>query len=118
MAEHPEWLPILLKVYFCVVFGNHPTWTNNPQLTIYLQGLLAEEFWYIWMQFSVKMCFLLFFFRLSNTRTFRAALWSVIAFHCVTTVVIWLLYGLQCMPLAAFYDPESYPDVKCLHTNM
>lgn len=70
------------------------------------------------MQFSVKMCFLLFYFRLSDTPTFRRCLWGVIVFHSVTTLVIWLLYALQCMPLAAFYDPQSYPDVKCLPTNM
>ena len=94
MTEHPEWLPVLMK------------------------GLLAEEFFYIWMQFVVKMCFLLFYFRLSKTSLFRRCLWGVIGFHIVTTVVIWLLYGLQCMPLAAFYDAASYPDVKCLDTNM
>ncbi|RFU23570.1 hypothetical protein B7463_g12768, partial [Scytalidium lignicola] len=94
MTEHPEWLPLLLK------------------------GLLAEEFWYIWMQFSVKMCFLLFYFRLSKASQFRMALWGVIGFHIATTVVIWLLYGLQCRPLAAFYDPASYPGVKCLSTDV
>ncbi|KAF4949865.1 hypothetical protein FSARC_13367 [Fusarium sarcochroum] len=94
METHPEWIPILLK------------------------GLLAEEFWYIWMQFAIKICFLLFYFRLSNHISFRRALWAIIAFHVVTTVVIWLLYGLQCRPLAAFYEPENYPGVKCLDTNV
>lgn len=73
-----------------------------------------EEFWYIWMQFVVKMCFLLFYLRLSAERKFRTILWSVVAFHIATTVVIWLLYAFQCMPLAAFYDALSYPDVECV----
>ncbi|KAF5021006.1 hypothetical protein F66182_6937 [Fusarium sp. NRRL 66182] len=94
MATHPEWISILIK------------------------GLLAEEFWYIWMQFVIKICFLLFYFRLSPNLKFRQALWGVVTFHVVTTIVIWLLYGLQCRPLAAFYEPEKYPNVKCLETNV
>ncbi|RSL60766.1 hypothetical protein CEP54_006575 [Fusarium duplospermum] len=94
MKTHPEWIPMLLK------------------------GLLAEEFWYIWMQFAIKMCFLLFYFRLSSSTNFRRALWAIIVFHVVTTIVIWLLYGLQCRPIAAFYEPEKYPGVKCLDTNV
>lgn len=82
------------------------------------QGLLAEEFYYVWMQFSVKMCFLLFFFRLSNHRPFRIALWSVIIFHTGSTIAIWLLYALQCQPLEAFYHPELHPDVKCISNDM
>ncbi|KAI0480039.1 hypothetical protein GGR56DRAFT_248853 [Xylariaceae sp. FL0804] len=95
------------------IMATHPEW-----LTIITKGLLAEEFWYIWMQFTVKMCFLLFYFRLSKTEAFLRALWAVIAFHCVTTVVIWLLYALQCMPLAAFWDPTKYPNTTCLSSNV
>ena len=70
------------------------------------------------MQFSVKMCFLLFFFRLSSQRPFRIALWSVIVFHAGSTIAIWLLYALQCQPLEAFYNKARYPDVKCISNDM
>lgn len=83
-----------------------------------LKGLLAEEFIYVWMQFSIKMCFLLFFFRLSKNKIFRASLWSVIAFHVLTTIGIWLLYGLQCQPLEAFYDKVKYPEVQCISNDV
>uniref|UniRef100_A0A4E9EN24 Rhodopsin domain-containing protein n=1 Tax=Gibberella zeae TaxID=5518 RepID=A0A4E9EN24_GIBZA len=82
------------------------------------QGLLVEEFYYVLMQFGVKLCFLLFFFRLSNRRRFRIALWSVIAFHVGSTIGIWLLYALQCQPLKAFYHPELYPNVKCISNSI
>jgi hypothetical protein len=88
------------------------------RLTYSTQGLLTEEFFYIGMQYMVKMCFLLFYFRLSDAPWFRRALLAVIGFHTATTIVIWLLYGFQCRPLAAFYDPASYPHVKCLGINM
>ncbi|UPL02206.1 hypothetical protein LCI18_013140 [Fusarium solani-melongenae] len=92
--------------------------TLMPEYIFRTLGLLAEEFWYIWMQFAVKICFLLFYFRLSSATNFRRALWAIIIFHVVTTIVIWLLYGLQCRPIAAFYEPEKYPGVKCLDTNV
>ncbi|KAI0136484.1 hypothetical protein BJ170DRAFT_677357 [Xylariales sp. AK1849] len=94
MLCHPEWLPLLLK------------------------GLLVEEFYYIWMQFSIKMCFLLFYFRLSSIPSFKNALYGVIGFHTATTILIWLLYGFQCIPLTAFYDPASYLEVICLNTDI
>lgn len=70
------------------------------------------------MQFALKMCFLLFFFRLSNTPWFIRTLWTVIVFHVLSTIAIWLLYGLQCIPLEAFYYPELHPTVTCLDTDM
>lgn len=70
------------------------------------------------MQFAVKMCFLLFFFRLSETQLFLQFLWAIIGFHMLSTIAIWLLYSLQCRPLKAFYAPELYPDAKCLSTTM
>ncbi|KAM0293681.1 hypothetical protein ACHAPM_011565 [Fusarium culmorum] len=92
--------------------------TRPEVMTDLLKGLLAEEFYYVWMQFSVKLCFLLFFFRLSDRRPFRIALWSIIAFHVGSTIAIWLLYALQCQPLKAFYHPELYPNVKCISNDM
>ncbi|TFB01316.1 hypothetical protein CCMA1212_007083 [Trichoderma ghanense] len=94
MTEHPEWMALLLK------------------------GLLLEEFWYVFMQFAVKMCFLLFFFRLSSTPLFLQLLWAIVGFHVASTLAIWLLYALQCRPLKAFYAPELYPDAQCLSTNI
>ncbi|KAL7782340.1 hypothetical protein V8C43DRAFT_296088 [Trichoderma afarasin] len=110
-------------LYFFLEFGagmhitqvmqDHPEW-----MTILLKGLLLEEYWYVFMQFAVKMCFLLFFFRLSETQLFLQFLWAIIGFHMLSTIAIWLLYSLQCRPLKAFYAPELYPDAKCLSTTI
>jgi hypothetical protein len=82
------------------------------------QGLLVEEFYYVWMQFGVKLCFLLSFFRIFGKVTLRIPLLFVTAFHVGSTIAIWLLYALQCRPLKAFYHPELYPNVKCISNNM
>ncbi|KAI3401818.1 hypothetical protein diail_8196 [Diaporthe ilicicola] len=94
MRTHPEWLPLLLK------------WN------------LANQFWYTWLQFSIKMCFVLFYYRLTDRTGFRRWLWAILGFHIVTTVVIALLIGLQAVPLAAVYDPEKYPDAMRLDLNV
>ncbi|CAG9957042.1 unnamed protein product [Clonostachys rosea f. rosea IK726] len=87
-------------------------------VTHLLKGLLAEEFYYVTLQFLVKMCFLLFFFRLSQTRAFVWSLWAVIALNSLGTIAILLFYGLQCLPLEAFYYPERHPDVKCINAKI
>lgn len=56
------------------------------------------------------MCFLLFYYRLTDRTGFRRWLWAILGFHIVTTVVIALLVGLQAIPLAAVYEPEKYPN--------
>lgn len=35
-----------------------------------------------------------------------------------STIAIWLIYCLQCTPLAAFWDPTAYPEAKCLSTKI
>ncbi|KAJ0106886.1 hypothetical protein J7T55_014962 [Diaporthe amygdali] len=94
MTSHPEWLPVILK------------WN------------LVNQFWYTWLQFNVKMCFLLFYYRLTDRTGFRLWLWAIMGFHIITTVVIVLLIALQSIPLAAVYEPSKYPDAISLDLNV
>ena len=74
------------------------------------QWNLVNQFWYTFLQFSVKMCFLLFYYRLTDRTGFRRWLWAILGFHIVTTVVIAVLIGLQAIPLAAVYESQNYPN--------
>lgn len=56
------------------------------------------------------MCFLLFYYRLTDRTGFRRWLWAILGFHIVTTIVIAFLIGLQSMPLAAVYEPQNFPN--------
>lgn len=56
------------------------------------------------------MCFLLFYYRLTDRTGFRRWLWAITGFHIVTTVVIAFLVGLQAIPLAAVYEPQNFPN--------
>ncbi|KAK7733843.1 hypothetical protein SLS63_004629 [Diaporthe eres] len=59
---------------------------------------------------SIKMCFLLFYYRLTDRTSFRRWLWAILGFHIVTTIVIASLVALQAIPLAAVYEPQNYPN--------
>lgn len=100
--NHPEWLPNLLKV--------RPVTHQCRALRLLCQWNLVNQFWYTLLQFSIKMCFLLFYYRLTDRTGFRRWLWAIVWFHVVSTVVIVFIVGLQAVPLAAVYEPENYPN--------
>jgi hypothetical protein len=83
-------------------------------MTQMLKYLYAEEIWYLFLHLLIKMSFLLFFLRLSQTKRFRRAVYFVMTCNVFVTVGTWILYSLQCIPLAAYWSPELYPDVTCL----
>lgn len=58
------------------------------------------------------MCFLLFYYRLTDRTGFRRWLWAILGFHIFTTIVIACLVGLQAVPLAAVYEPQNYPNAS------
>lgn len=64
------------------------------------------------------MSFLLFYLRLSNTRRFTYMIYGTMALIVCFTIAIWLIYCLQCRPLAAFWNPTAYPDAVCLSTKI
>ncbi|KAL4804567.1 hypothetical protein BDV18DRAFT_161662 [Aspergillus unguis] len=88
---------------------------NQPTL---LKLLFAEEIQYIWMQFIVKHAFLQFYLRLANGTTFTFSIYFTMALNAAIAIALWLLYCLQCRPLAAFWNPTAYPGFKCLDTSV
>lgn len=73
---------------------------------------------YPWMHCWIKMCFLLFYLRLCSERNFAIAVYCVMAYNIASTIALWLLYGLQCIPLDALFHPAAHPDVKCLPSDV
>ena len=80
------------------------------------QMLFAEEILYIWMQFAIKQAFLLFYLRLTKQTFFIYSVYATMALNIAIAVALWLVYCLQCQPLAAFWNKMAYPDAKCLDT--
>lgn len=82
-----------------------------------LKLLFVIEFVYIFCQWLIKMSFLTFYLRvLSISPVYRKAVYMVMAFTTIQTTAVLLFYGLQCLPLNAFFYPEKYPDAKCIPT--
>jgi len=85
-----------------------------PYGTNLKQYLFAEEIWYLFLHFWIKMSFLLFFLRLSRSKRFRTGVYCVMGANVFVTVGTWALYSLQCIPIEAYWYPERHPDVVCL----
>ncbi|KAE8145112.1 hypothetical protein BDV25DRAFT_144961 [Aspergillus avenaceus] len=82
-----------------------------------LHLLFAIEFVYIFCQWLIKMSFLTFYLRvLSISPVYKKAVWGAGIFTTFQTLVVLLFYGLQCLPLDAFFHPEAYPHAKCIPT--
>jgi hypothetical protein len=106
MTTNPEWLVNLTYVRF---------------LTFYLftfaesfQALFAEEIYYIWMHWVIKMSFLLFYLRFATHKTFKSLVYGTMGLNTIFAVITWLLYIFQCVPLDAYFHPAAHPTVKCL----
>ena len=92
---------------------------NPPILLLHtladpFQALFAEEIYYIWMHWVIKMAFLLFYLRFATTRTFKYLVYSTMGLNTIFSTITWTLYVLQCMPLDALFHPAAHPTAKCV----
>ncbi|KAL3483921.1 hypothetical protein BJX62DRAFT_230654 [Aspergillus germanicus] len=80
--------------------------------------LFAEEILYIWMQFVIKIAFLVFYLRLASKTSYIYSVYATMVLNLLIAVALWLLYCLQCRPLPAFWNSAAYPDATCLDTSV
>ncbi|KAL4901992.1 hypothetical protein BDW74DRAFT_181149 [Aspergillus multicolor] len=108
------------QAMFCLFLhyggGLHREEVDEANLPTLLKLLFAEEIQYIWMQFIIKHAFLQFYLRLANRPSFTYSVYVTMVLNAVIAVALWLLYCLQCRPLAAFWNAAAYPGAKCLDT--
>ncbi|KAB2100644.1 hypothetical protein AG0111_0g10740 [Alternaria gaisen] len=72
--------------------------------------LFAEEFYYLLLQFFIKMSFLFFYCRtLEVDPGFKLAV--------IITMAL-VFYALQCIPIQAYFHPELYPNAKCIFSGL
>ncbi|KAF3006357.1 hypothetical protein E8E14_006166 [Neopestalotiopsis sp. 37M] len=48
----------------------------------------------------------------------RTTIYIVMGVVVCQTIGTWLFYGLQCIPIQAYFHPELYPDAKCVATKL
>lgn len=68
----------------------------------------------MFVHFTVKMAFLVFYLRLSPKKNFKSTVYATMAMCTVFLTVEWLLAFLQARPLAAMFNQQAYPDAKYL----
>ncbi|KAI4678269.1 uncharacterized protein J4E88_006790 [Alternaria novae-zelandiae] len=89
---------------------------NLKKISTYL---FAEEFYYLLLQFFIKMSFLFFYRRtLEVTPGFRIAVITTMILVGLQTSGTWIFYGLQCIPIQAFFTPELYPNAVCISSGL
>lgn len=81
------------------------------------QGLFIEELYYVWMHWVIKMAFLSFYLRFA-TKLFKKLVYCTIGLNTLFTLIQWLIYCLQCIPLDTFVHPTAHPNVKCLDNSV
>lgn len=65
------------------------------------------------------MSFLLFYLRvLATTAGYKKAVWIVIGINIFQTIAILMLYGLQCIPIDAYFNPTLYDHPFCMSTGL
>lgn len=68
----------------------------------------------MFVHWTIKQAFLLFYLRLSPRRGFQIAVYSVMGLNTAFTIVNWSLAFLQCRPLDALFHPKNHPNAQCL----
>jgi hypothetical protein len=69
------------------------------------------------MHWVIKTAFLLFYLRFA-TKIFRTLVYCTVGLNTILTLIIWLMYCFQCMPLDAFFNPAAHPTTKCLDNSI
>ncbi|GME31964.1 l-fucose permease [Neofusicoccum parvum] len=93
--------------------GKHARDVSSDDLEQMKLYQLIEEFYYFLVQLFLKLSFLLFFYRTLPTPRFRTAIRITIALVFIQTIATWIFSALQCRPLAAYFNPDDYPDAVC-----
>lgn len=66
----------------------------------------------MFVHFTVKMAFLVFYLRLSPKKNFKFTVYATMVICTMFLIVEWLLAFLQARPLAAMFNQQAYPDAK------
>ncbi|KAJ5519802.1 hypothetical protein N7463_000255 [Penicillium fimorum] len=103
-------------LYIFLSYGRGlPSSQAPPGMMLHItQWLFIEEVFYMFVHFTLKQAFLVFYLRLSPKRSFQLAVYGTMVMCTLFLVVEWLLAFLQAQPLAAMFHPEAYPNAKHL----
>lgn len=91
--------------------GKHAILLKHP--VSFGQATLATEVFYTPASTSIKFSVLLLYRRLFPNRKLKIVSWCIAVFLVVFALAQMLSVIIQCKPVAALWDPLSYPDAIC-----
>ncbi|XHG05700.1 hypothetical protein AWENTII_008914 [Aspergillus wentii] len=68
----------------------------------------------MFVHWTIKQAFLLFYLRLSIDISFRRMVYGTMVLNTMVLITNWLLAFLQCDPFQALFNRAAYPYAKCL----
>lgn len=95
--------------------GKHAILIKKPVL--FAQVVLATELMYTPASTAIKFSILLLYRRLFPSKTFRNVLWSIAGFLVVFALAQMLSVVIQCIPVAALWNPMAHPNARCDNYN-
>lgn len=80
--------------------------TSQPQTELLYNPILA----------LIKASILLFLLRLTGQKVaVRRTIWAIMVLNAVAAVATFLVTVFNCVPIASNWNPEAYPDKKCVN---
>ena len=91
--------------------GKHAILLKSP--VAFAQATLITEVLYTPASTTIKFSVLLFYRRIFPSKTLKTVLWCIAGFLVIFALAQMLSVIIQCTPVAALWDPFSYPDAVC-----
>ncbi|RAH41715.1 uncharacterized protein BO95DRAFT_422195 [Aspergillus brunneoviolaceus CBS 621.78] len=107
---------MILYIFLHYGCGLHSSQLSSHQQEQITKWLFVEEVFYMFVHWTIKQAFLLFYLRLSPDRSFQIKVFSTMVLNTLFTITNWLLAFLQCRPLGAIFHPAEYTNAQCLST--
>ena len=93
--------------------GKHSILLTKP--VAFAQSTLITEVLYTPASTTIKFSVLLLYHRLFPTKPLKIVSWCITAFLVTFALAQMLSVIIQCIPVAALWDPRSYPNAVCDH---
>ncbi|KAF7674256.1 hypothetical protein GT037_008022, partial [Alternaria burnsii] len=123
-VNHTRWRPVSVTLASTDAISYYSRHITDPRvktedlkkISVYL---FAEEFYYLLLQFFIKMSFLFFYRRTLEVEPgFKLAVVITMALVCLQIAGTWVFYALQCIPIQAYFHSELYPNAKCISSSL
>ncbi|KAG9191255.1 hypothetical protein G6011_09343 [Alternaria panax] len=105
---------VVLHMFLYWGCGLHMETLSDVQQLEIVKWLFIEEVVYYSVHWVIKSAFLLFYLRLSPSKTFRTAVYVGGALNLAILIINVMLACFQCIPFDEILHPGTHPDAICI----